>query len=74
MRAVAFKLRLVPFTSPSHTGDFDFPQSTLCEAQSFTPNYAGRERSIQMMDVLMIALTFGFFALAIGYAYACERL
>jgi hypothetical protein len=27
-----------------------------------------------MMDVLMIALTLGWFALAIGYAYACERL
>jgi len=27
-----------------------------------------------MMDVLMLALTFGLFALAIGYTYACERL
>jgi len=27
-----------------------------------------------MMDVLMLALAFGFFSLAIGYAYACERL
>jgi len=27
-----------------------------------------------MLDVLMIALTLGWFALAIGYAYACERL
>jgi len=33
-----------------------------------------RSRSIQMMDVLMIAFTFGGFALEIGYAYACERL
>ena len=33
-----------------------------------------RNRSIPMMDVLMIALAFGGFALAIGYAYACERL
>ena len=29
---------------------------------------------MQMLDVLMIALTVGWFALAIGYAYACERL
>ncbi|MDE2063443.1 hypothetical protein [Bradyrhizobium sp.] len=36
--------------------------------------YQAHSGSIQMMDVLMIALTFGFFALAIGYAYACERL
>jgi hypothetical protein len=33
-----------------------------------------RDRSTPMMDVLMLALAFGFFALAIGYAYACERL
>jgi hypothetical protein len=31
-------------------------------------------RSIPMMDILMVALGFGFFALAIGYTYACERL
>ncbi|MET4151857.1 hypothetical protein BjapCC829_36960 [Bradyrhizobium barranii] len=31
-------------------------------------------RSIPMMDILMLALGFGFFALAIGYTYACERL
>jgi len=27
-----------------------------------------------MMDILMLAMAFGFFALAIGYTYACERL
>jgi len=27
-----------------------------------------------MMDVLMVALAFAFFAAAIGYTYACERL
>jgi len=26
-----------------------------------------------MLDVLMLALAFGLFALAIGYTYACER-
>jgi hypothetical protein len=31
-------------------------------------------RSIAMMDLLMLALGFVFFALAIGYTYACERL
>ena len=34
----------------------------------------GATRSIPMMDILMLALGFGFFALAIGYTYACERL
>ncbi len=33
-----------------------------------------RNWSNSMTDVLMIALTIGWFALAIGYAYACERL
>lgn len=31
-------------------------------------------RSIVMMDLLMLALGLAFFALAIGYTYACERL
>jgi uncharacterized membrane protein YsdA (DUF1294 family) len=33
-----------------------------------------RNWRIPMMDVLMVALSFGWFALAIWYAYACERL
>jgi hypothetical protein len=36
--------------------------------------YLGPTGAFEMMDVLMVALTFGGFALAIGYAYACERL
>ena len=39
--------------------------------------YAGYRpvpRSIVMMDILMLALGFAFFALAISYTYACERL
>jgi hypothetical protein len=27
-----------------------------------------------MLDVLMVALAFGFFAVSVGYAYACDRL
>jgi len=33
-----------------------------------------RNRSTTMLDILMLALGFGFFAVAIGYAYVCERL
>jgi len=36
--------------------------------------YLGATGAFKMMDVLMVALTLGWFALAIGYAYACERL
>jgi hypothetical protein len=32
------------------------------------------QRGAPMMDVLMLTIAFGLFALAIGYAYACERL
>ncbi len=31
-------------------------------------------RSISMMDVVMVALAFGFCAVSIAYVYACERL
>ncbi len=27
-----------------------------------------------MLDALMVALALGFFALSVGYAYACDRL
>jgi len=27
-----------------------------------------------MLDIVMLALGLGFFAVAIGYTYACERL
>ena len=31
-------------------------------------------RSTAMMDVVMLALGFAFFAVSIGYVYACDRL
>jgi hypothetical protein len=27
-----------------------------------------------MLDLIMLAIGLGFFALSVGYAYACERL
>lgn len=35
---------------------------------------AAQPRSISMLDVIMLALGLGFFALSVGYAYACDRL
>jgi hypothetical protein len=35
---------------------------------------ADRASEPVMMDILMVALAFAFFAAAIGYTYACERL
>jgi hypothetical protein len=31
-------------------------------------------RSIAMLDAIVIAIGFAFFALSIGYVYACDRL
>jgi hypothetical protein len=31
-------------------------------------------RSNRMLDLTMLALGFGLFAVAVGYAHACERL
>jgi hypothetical protein len=31
-------------------------------------------RECFMLDIIMLALGLGFFVLAIGYGYACERL
>jgi hypothetical protein len=31
-------------------------------------------RSIRMLDLVMLAIAAGFFAVTIGYAYACDRL
>ena len=32
------------------------------------------KEELSMMDVIVLGLAFGFFALAIGYAHACDRL
>jgi hypothetical protein len=36
------------------------------------PVQGGQEQL--MLDIVMLALGFGFFVASIGYAYACERL
>jgi hypothetical protein len=33
-----------------------------------------RGRSTSMTDIIMLAIGLGFFALSVGYAYACDRL
>jgi hypothetical protein len=29
---------------------------------------------MQMLDIIMLALGFAFFALSVGYTFACDRL
>ena len=33
-----------------------------------------RDKEHPMLDIVMLALGLGFFAVAVGYTYACERL
>jgi hypothetical protein len=33
-----------------------------------------RDKENLMLDIVMLALGLGFFAVAVGYTYACERL
>jgi hypothetical protein len=37
-----------------------------------SPHLTHQEHS--MLDIFMLALGLGFFAVAVGYAYSCERL
>jgi hypothetical protein len=41
---------------------------------ALTDTRNGRDKELFMLDVVMLALGLGFFAVGIGYAYACERL
>jgi hypothetical protein len=56
------------------------PETSIVFARIGRSESRGRLRRISrneensMMDILMLALGFVFFALAIGYTYACERL
>jgi hypothetical protein len=74
MRGVPFKPGPVGATWAPAQIAFDFAQSAFRKSADGAAATTRRNRSIQMLDVLMIALTASFFALAIAYAYACERL
>ena len=48
-------------------------QPTEAESVLFGPAHHTAQEHL-MWDVVMLVLGFGFFAAAIGYTYACERL
>ena len=48
--------------------------ATVADRAIRPPRERITHRSNLMLDILMLALAFGLFALAIGYTYACERL
>ena len=33
-----------------------------------------RRRELQMLDIIVLAIGLGFFALSVGYTIACDRL
>ncbi|MDB5582616.1 MAG: hypothetical protein JWR80_7792 [Bradyrhizobium sp.] len=45
---------------------------TSGKAIRFGPAYSAQEQL--MLDIVMLALGLGFFVVAVGYTYACERL
>jgi hypothetical protein len=61
------KARIV-IRSASICCDPALPANARCRVR----NKRGKEHL--MLDFVMLALGLGFFALSIGYAYACERL
>jgi hypothetical protein len=57
----------------------DRPQSVLrgtrrCVLDDERATTSEREQENSMLDLAMLALGLGFFAAAVGYTYACERL
>jgi hypothetical protein len=52
---------------------FDLPQPVVSRPSPHChPSEDGQENP--MLDFIMLALGLGFFAAAVGYTYACERL
>jgi hypothetical protein len=54
---------------------FDLSQIAYRNGAIIVPIITTRNKEEHsMMDVIVLGLAFGFFALAIGYAHVCERL
>jgi len=46
----------------------------VCKQMPAVCGAAGAGRSTEMLDIIMLAIGLGFFALSVGYAMACDRL
>jgi hypothetical protein len=54
---------------------FDTAQRRFAKgASAAATKFASLPRSIPMLDVIVLAIGLGFFALSIGYTVACDRL
>ena len=45
-----------------------------CGAPLWRREHRAPTQERHMLDLIMLAIGLGFFALSVGYAYACERL
>jgi hypothetical protein len=56
-------------------GEAATPSKSVCSSPACHASPASIvTRSIPMMDVVMLALAFVFFAVSIAYVYACDQL
>jgi hypothetical protein len=46
----------------------------VCKRNLIAHGAAGAGRSTEMLDIIMLAIGLGFFALSVGYAMACDQL
>jgi hypothetical protein len=60
-----FYVSLIFHNADSHRIFIDGSLVTRC---------TGRKRDCVMLDIVMLAIGLGFFALSIGYAYVCDQL
>ncbi|WP_156918490.1 hypothetical protein [Bradyrhizobium sp. Cp5.3] len=74
MSVVALQRGENPGLAPWIAKLFRFRKALAGSLRNGCAGRKGATRSNPMMDVLMLALAAAFFALAIGYTYACERL
>jgi hypothetical protein len=57
-----------------HFAMFDARQLVPPVKRSAAPLEIGFARERSMLDLILVAAGLGFFALSVGYAFACDRL
>jgi hypothetical protein len=66
-----------PRTSLAHRASFTLARnrtSPNLDAALISPRLPWSSRESTMSDLIFIAVSVGFFALAVGYTFACEKL
>jgi hypothetical protein len=49
-------------------------KALACEQSSAARDVAGTAGVTEMLDIIMLAIGLGFFALSVGYTIACDQL